>query len=325
MQDILDGKIQPSAWSPGERSWVENLNQQWQDLHDAPLITEECRPTVYAPVGFAMFRPMAEALGGRTSPIGWQTIIDLAADPQGWAKYGHPEWGQFKFGHTHPAQSNSGLLMLTSLAYAALERTDGLTADLVKSKPVLDAMHTVELNTYHYGISSRDNIQRIAQQGPAYLHATNATENEVLRANHGDYGELRFPLVFIFPAEGTFWADHPYCVLDAEWSSDEQQEAARLFGDYLLQPAQQALATKYYLRPIAGVTSAYPPPAGMDLSITPDTVPALGSPSPEVAGAVQDVFMQTKKKATVVIMLDSSGSMIRQENGERQDGHRRFY
>ena len=67
-----------------------------------------------------MFRPMAEALGWPDKPIGWDTIVDLAADPQGWAKYGHPEWGAFKFGHTHPGKSNSGLLILTDLAYSVL-------------------------------------------------------------------------------------------------------------------------------------------------------------------------------------------------------------
>ena len=30
---------------------------------------------------------------------------------------GKPEWGLFKFGHTHPDQSNSGLLTLVLMAY----------------------------------------------------------------------------------------------------------------------------------------------------------------------------------------------------------------
>ena len=72
-------------------------------------------PIVYIPTGFAMWRPMAEALGWPDKPIGWKQIVELAGDPQGWAKYGHPEWGQFTFGHAHPEQSSTGFNILASL------------------------------------------------------------------------------------------------------------------------------------------------------------------------------------------------------------------
>ncbi len=56
-------------------------------------MTEACEPTIYSPSGIAMWRPMAEALGWPAKPISWKTIIELAADPQGWSRYGHPGWG----------------------------------------------------------------------------------------------------------------------------------------------------------------------------------------------------------------------------------------
>jgi Ca-activated chloride channel family protein len=49
--------------------------------------------------------------------------------------------------------------------------------------------------------------------------------------------------------------------------------------------------------------------SGTDPRASPETVPALETLSGEVASAVKDVFYQTKKKATVVIVLDRSGSM----------------
>jgi Ca-activated chloride channel homolog len=42
-----------------------------------------CRPTVYSPLGIAMWRPMAEALGWPDRPVGWKTIVDLAAKARG--------------------------------------------------------------------------------------------------------------------------------------------------------------------------------------------------------------------------------------------------
>jgi Ca-activated chloride channel family protein len=310
--DILSGKIQPIAWSPGDQSWVDGANQVWQDRTGRPLVSENCQPTVYAPIGFGMWRPMAEALGWPDKPISWDTIVTLAADPQGWASVGHPEWGQFKFGHTHPDYSNVGLLIMTALAYDTLGQTSGLTPELVKSDAVIEAFHNVELHTYHYGVQTRDLIAIMARRGPAYLHATTSSEAEILKANVDNAGQLRFPLVFIFPSKGTFWTEQPYCILDADWVTDEQREAAELYRDYILSSEQQALAVENYLRPIDASIPLRAPIAldsGTDPRVTIETVPPLASPSGEAAAAVKDVFHLTKKKATIVIVLDISGSM----------------
>ena len=111
MNAIADGDLQPVAWSPGDGSWVNQLATLWQQRNPTDLISADCAPTVYAPLGFAMWRPMAQTLGWPDTPIGWDTIVELAADPQGWASYGRPEWGKFRFGHTHPAYANSGALV----------------------------------------------------------------------------------------------------------------------------------------------------------------------------------------------------------------------
>jgi Ca-activated chloride channel family protein len=311
-QDILNGKIQPTVWSPGDQSWVDGANQVWRDRTGRPLVSEVCKPSVYAPIGFNMWRPMAEALGWPDKAISWDTIVELAADPDGWAAYGHPEWGQFKFGHTHPDYSNVGLLIMTALAYDALDQTDGLTPELVKSTTVVEAFQKVEFHTYHYGVQTRDLIALMARRGPSYLHATTASEAEVLKANAERAGELRFPLAFIFPAEGTFWTEQPYCILDAEWVTAEQREAAKLYEDFLLSRDQQNLAIDNYLRPVDASIPLRAPLAlesGTDPRVTLESVPALASPSGEAAAAVKDVFHLTKKKATVVLVLDVSGSM----------------
>ena len=119
--------MQPVLWSPADISWVEQANERLRAKDQPPVVTEQCPRIVYAATGFAMWRPMAEAMGWPDKPIGWKQIAELAGDPQGWAKYGHPEWGQFKFGHAHPEQSSTGMSMLTTLAYAAAGKTSGLT------------------------------------------------------------------------------------------------------------------------------------------------------------------------------------------------------
>jgi Ca-activated chloride channel family protein len=311
-QAILNGKSQPIVWSPGDQSWVDGANQVWRDRTGSLLIPDPCTPTVYAPMGFAMWRPMAEALGWPDKPISWDDIVKLSADPLGWETLGHSEWGQFKFGHTHPDFSNTGLLMLTALAYSIEGKTNGLTSNEVYANEVVEAFRGLEQNTYHYGIQNRPLMQLLAQRGPGYLHAITSSEAEVLKANAEFANTLRYPLVFIFPAKGTYWSEQPYCILNADWVSDQQKQGAEIFRDYLLEPKQQEMAITYYLRPVDTSIPLHAPVAlenGTDPRVTRDSVPALESPSADVAAAVKDVFHQTKKKATIIILLDTSGSM----------------
>ncbi|MBC7812520.1 MAG: extracellular solute-binding protein, partial [Burkholderiales bacterium] len=311
-QAILDGELQPTVWSPGDYSWVEGANEIWRDRTDELLVSADCPQTIFAPIGLAMWQPMAEALGWPDNPISWNDLLELMSAPDGWASIGHPEWGTFKFGHTHPDYSNVGLLALTSLAYIAADSSTDLTADDVYSDPVTEAFRQLELNTYHYGIQSRDLLGLMVSRGPQYLHVITTSEAETLKTNAEQAENLRFPLVFVFPSDGTFWGEHPYCVLESEWVTDAQAAAATTFLDYMLASEQQALAIDNYLRPVDESVPLHAPIAlenGTDPRVTTETVPGLAPPSSEITNAVRDVFHQTKKKAAVILVLDTSGSM----------------
>lgn len=313
MEAILDGTSQPVAWSPGDQSWVDQANDTWDQRTNRPLASQSCAPTVYAPLGFAMWRPMAETLGWPNTPIGWDKIVELAADPNGWATYGRPEWGEFRFGHTHPAYANSGLLAMTSFVYGIAGKTDTLTAADVYAPEVEEAMRQLEENTSKYGRQAPALLDAMAQQGPSYLHAAAVPEAEVVRFNVERGDELTFPLAFIFPSGGTIWGEHPYCVLDnADWVTDEQAEAAAIFRDYLLAKEQQEMAIDNYLRPLSESIPLRAPLTlenGTDPGISLNTVAPLPSPNTEISEAVIDLFNITKRKATIMIVLDTSGSM----------------
>lgn len=309
---ILEGRSQPQVWSPGDQSWVDGANAVWRDRTGRPLVSGSCPATVLAPSGFAMWRPMAEALGWPDTPISWDDLVVLAANPDGWASVGHPEWGLFKFGHAHPAYSNVGLQMMTALVYSTIGETAGLTADQVYADPVVEAFRDVELNTWHYGIQSRNLINLMVLRGPNYLHAVTTSEAETLKTNAERAAEMRFPLVFIFPAEGTFWSEHPYCILETDWVTPEQKEAAEIFREFLFERENQEMAIDTYVRPVDESIPLHAPLSlddGTDPRVNTSVVPPLESPSADAAEAVKDVFFQTKKKATVILLLDTSGSM----------------
>ncbi len=310
---ILDGASQPVAWSPGDQSWVEQANDAWRLRVNKPIASAACQPTIYAPLGFAMWRPMAEQLGWPDTPIGWDTIVELASDPEGWGRYGRPEWGQFRFGHSHPAYANSGLLAMTSFVYGIAGKTDNLTAADIYSDPVQTALRELEQNTSRYGRQAPALLDLMARQGTSYLHAAAAPESDVLRFNIERGSELTFPLVFIFPADGTIWGDHPYCILDnADWVDAEEAEAAAIFRDYLLAREQQELAIDNYLRPLDTSIPLHAPLTlenGTDPRVSPATVPPLPSPNADISTAVIDIFTINKRKATMLLVIDVSGSM----------------
>ena len=50
----------------------------------------------------------------------------------------------------------------------------------------------------------------------------------MVKANDKYRDKLPFPLVAVYPAEGTFWEDHPSGVVDADWVTPQQKVLARL-------------------------------------------------------------------------------------------------
>ena len=313
-QAIMNGDIQPVIWSPGSGIWVEKANQTWRDRTGRPLIPNagDCPATLHIPLVIGMWRPMAEALGWPDTPIGWGDLVDLATNPDGWADHGHPEWGKFKFGHAHPDFSNSAMLSMIAEVYAAAGKTAGLTVDDVKSEPVRERVAAVEQAIVHYGKWDKWILDKMVERGPEYLHATPTYENNVVLYNMERADELRFPLVSIYPREGTFWVTNPACIPDADWVSEERKEAAETFIAYMTAPEQQARMMKWALRP-ADTSVALSDPIdlahGAVPSVTEEQIPPLEETSEQVTSFVSELWHQVKKKSVAVVLLDRSGSM----------------
>jgi Ca-activated chloride channel family protein len=313
MLQISEGTLRPTVWSPGEAAWVDQLAQKWAVKNAQPITSAACAPTVLTPVGLAMWQPMAEALGWPDQPIRMAQLIELANNPDGWASLGHPEWGKLRLGHTHPQYSSAGLLFLAQVIYAVTGKTEGITPADIYAPDVQTALETLAANTSKYGMITTDLLNSMAQQGPAFLHVASAFEEGTMRMNAEKSAQLRWPLAFIFPAEGTFWSDHPFCILDGSgWVKPEEAEAARLFLAHLTSAPVQAEAANHFVRPLDGQIapdSALAKTGGTDLAASPSTIPAFSIPSPEVSEAIIDQFYNTKRKATIILTLDVSGSM----------------
>src|SRR5262249_1287859 len=132
IDEVLDGRRQPHMISPASAAFIKLGNAQSQSKYGKDLITSTDN-LVLSPVVIATRKPIAEARGWGKRATGWSDILARAGSQKGWAAYGFSQWGRFKFGHTHPQFSNSGLISLFAEVYAASGKTAGLTvADVNK-------------------------------------------------------------------------------------------------------------------------------------------------------------------------------------------------
>jgi len=306
IDNILSGRMQAHLVSPASAAFIKLGNAESRAKTGKDLIAST-ENLVLSPVVIAMWKPMAEAIGWGKKPVGWSDILSLARNPKGWSAYNYPQWGKFKFGHTHPEFSNSGLISLFAEAYAASGKTAGLKlADL--DKPQTKQLITgVEQSVVHYGSSTGFFGRKMFANGPEYLSAAVLYESMVVES----YAEnnLAFPIVAIYPKEGTFWSDHPVGVVERDWVTQEHREAAKIYIQYLLARPQQERAIQYGFRPaLLDVSVAAPLDTahGIDPK-EPKTT--LEVPSVDVINGILQNWKVQKKHSNVVLVLDTSGSM----------------
>jgi Ca-activated chloride channel family protein len=309
---IVAETLQPTVWSPASSAYVPVANANWRQKHGEDLVVGTPNDLVLSPVVIAMWRPMAQALGWPDEPLGWADIAEMATSEEGWTAYGYPEWGSFKFGHTHPDFSNSGLISVIAEAYAASDKQRNLTLSDLENPELKTFMTDVESSIIHYGESTGFFAHRMFERGPSYLSAAVMYENLVAaqEAKRLRNESNQPPVVAIYPEEGTAWSNHPYIILNAPWVTDEQREAAEIFEDFLLAESQQRKSVEYGFRP-ADPSLPLGSPLDMQHGVDP-TQPKtiLQVPSAEVVVGIQELWRaEVKKPVDVVVVMDTSGSM----------------
>ncbi|HKD35219.1 MAG TPA: extracellular solute-binding protein, partial [Pirellulales bacterium] len=308
IDELLSGRRQAHLTSPASAAYLTLGNAQSRAKTGKALVGST-QNLVLSPVVIAMWRPMAEALGWGKKSVGWADILELARDPKGWANRGHPEWGTFKFGHTHPDYSNSGLISLFAEVYAAAGKVNDLSLADVSDSKVAKYLHDIEAAVVHYGSSTGFFGAKMFSGGPQYLSAAVLYENMVIDS-YGSAGTSQFPpVVAIYPKEGTFWSDHPVGLVEREWVTPAHREAADAYIKFLLERPQQERAMAFGFRPSEPQVSLAAPldsAHGIDSKEPKTTLPV---PSVEVMDAVKKLWHENKKHANLVLVLDISGSM----------------
>ncbi len=328
MESILAGRQDISVWSPASSLMVDLLNDRWAEAHAAAgaasRVAGEAPSIVLSPVVIALWEPMARALGWPDKPIGWAEVAEFAASGAGWSRYEHPEWGVFKFGHTHPRYSNSGALALIAATYAGAGKARDLKAADVDR--AADFVRRVQGRVVHYGRSTGFFAEKMFTRGPSYLSAAVLYENLVAEsALDPRYASKPFPVVAVYPREGTFWSDHPYAILDLPSVTPEMREGAEAFRRYLLSAErQQAAMSRFGFRPAdpsialgAPIDAAHGLDPGQPRNVLPN-------PPVEVTRRILEGFESVKRPVSITFVIDTSGSMEGEPLRLAKEGARLF-
>ena len=309
----------PVIWSPAASGWGAIVNER-----AGTTLAPEGKPFILTPLVIAMPGRMAKELGYPSKPIGFKDIVALANDPQGWAKYNHPEWGPFRLGKTNPNFSTSGLNFTIAQYYAATSKSRDLTKEDHARPDVVEFAKSVESSVVHYGditMTFLNNWFAADARGSAlsYASAVAVEEKSVIDYNLGNPdGELsagerpripREPLVAIYPSEGTLFSDSPFIILNAPWVTAEQKQAAALFETFVLLAANQEKVLKYGFRP-GNPSVAVGAPIELKNGVDPAQPQAvLDVPTPPVMVEILNRWAEQRKTARVMLVMDVSGSM----------------
>jgi Ca-activated chloride channel homolog len=296
---LANGLLKPVMWSPASSFWGRLLNYE----SDQALVADVNPSIVRTPLVIAMWKQLADAYGYPRRPLGYEDLAELALG--GWAAVGRPQFGSFKYVHTNPDFSTSGLSAVAASYYAAASKLEGLTvADIGRARAQVKRL---ERSIVHYGDTTLFISEEMRRNGLGYASAAAMEETTLIDFNRKAGGGPR--LVAVYPSEGTFFSDNPLIVLQGPWVGREQRAAAGVFGDFLAREITPEVAGRHGFRPAdetaapaAFVTAAN----GVDPA-QPKRV--LSLPEPKVLARIKSAWRQDRKPANVMVVLDNSGSM----------------
>jgi Ca-activated chloride channel family protein len=312
--------LKPTIFQPSVSHWLSwvnfNASRPIFDVANSP-------GTALTPVLIAIWedrlQQLEKATGKKRGDIGWEDILNVL-------KNGWPEGRKaVYYGHTDPTASSTGLSTTISEFYACA-RADGftsrrLTADEVNKKEVQDCMKSIQQLVRHYSTRTEDFLDYFGQ-GPDYLDMLGMEETRLLCVNLGrtlENVQCLKPqggnVVGLYPKEGLFWHENPFGIVNADWVTQEQKDAAKVFTDFVRGKDSQTYITEFGYRPVNPAevkpSSLFVEANGVQPQVT---APQLDIPDISVINAIQGSWSLVKKQADVVILLDISGSM--NDNGK---------
>ncbi len=321
MQGIINAIIAPNnvnvakpvIFEPSVSHWLALANERsGRQLFDLA----NSQPTANAAVVMAIWDSRLQAIRDKVGyqDIGWEELLQVLNSPNGWCDYNLPNCRRtVYYGHTDPRISSTGLSTLIAEFYAS-SRLNGftgraLTTDQIRDTNVQDGVHNIENLIRHYSSRTTEFKEYIAQ-GPQFLDFVALEENDLIFINEGKTAyKPPEKLVALYPKEGTFWHEHPFGIVNADWVTQEQKDAAAIFTQYVLAAPQQEIIMAEGFRPVnQNVKLGFPFVAENGVTVEgPKNV--LDVPAADVIIDIQESWAVVKKQADITLVIDTSGSM----------------
>ena len=247
-QAVVNGDERIDVWSPASAMYREAFEADWSAQHGSgkPILREET--LALSPMVFVFWDERYQAFHDKLGDATFPTIAAAASDPTGWQGIaGKSDWGYFKFGHTHPGKSNSGLMTLVLMAYDFADKYDGLSNADVLTPEFQAYLAKIERNVRDPIDSTGTLMRDFVLKGPSVYDAIMVYENvamDYLENAKGRWGEIKV----VYP-QRNIWNDNPYYVLDVPWSNKQQKAGAAAFLEFLMGEPMQRLALSHGFRP----------------------------------------------------------------------------
>ena len=246
-QAVLKEDHRIDVWCPASRLYREQFVADWTARHGADPIAREDRLAL-TPMAFVMWDERYRAFTAKYGDVSFRSVGQALAEPGGWAAIANrPDWGLFKFSHTVPTQSNSGLAALVTMAYDYHGKPNGLTLADALDGPFQQWLGGVERGASDMQNSTGNMMRDMVLFGPGTfdcLYVYESVAIDYLDNANGRWGKLHVS----YP-KYNLWNDNPYYVLDVPWSTPAQREGAGAFLDFLMAEPAQREAMRHGFRP----------------------------------------------------------------------------
>jgi len=305
---------------------------------------EEARNIALTYIGIVTWRDMAECLGWPNRELGYADIIALRNSPNGWDGYICADgkkalagkWGKTPLlAFTDPKTSSTGRAVLIALyAMAAGKQPEELTVEDIHDEDIVDYVKDFQRLIDHYIIGTTVLTTKI-YQGRRYghfflmpednqIHMIDGTARAIVGLETVTAPQIKKDVVTIYPKEGSMARNNCACIVNADWVTPEQKEAAEQWIDYMLEDEQQRVFMESGFRPTADLTvndraSKITSKYGLD-STKPTNILDPSRIKPVVAAAIDSSWDDVKRPGIVTFVVDTSGSMLGTKLQQTKEG-----
>jgi S1-C subfamily serine protease len=244
---LLNGSLKAHIIVPSNAVYLDLLDREWTLRTGKPL-TSARMVVAQQPYILAVRRSMAEALGWPTKDVGWPEVIKVARD--GWKTVGHPEWGSLKLLMLNPNYSDMGMHALVSIARGVMQKSKGLTSADLADPALAEALKAINNAVVWFPASIDDLLRNEVLTVPPRCDMVFLAEHHLVTLNdHSARRKAPPDWVGIYPAKGTVMDPVTAAVVQREWVTKEQREAAVLLAQNFMKPEVQKRLVSIGFRP----------------------------------------------------------------------------